>query len=196
MLSQQVALKDTPFLFISDHDVEGFQIYLGLKYGSRSSAWASKIQTVPQLRWAGPSLADLTESSILFRPEWEAQYSSDHPEATIPELKDAADKWQKNRKIQLGSKLIAASQKDRQIIRGFKRYGYLENEPEVAAELELMLQRPGVSCIKLVFDTRLTVERNFVLLTCRLWVLHIYQFSCGKGLQPSDLMWEISVRKI
>lgn len=63
-------MATVPFYFMSDHDIYGFDIYQGLKFGSKESAWASPTLTCSSLQWAGPTLGDL-EASI-------TKYTSTH----------------------------------------------------------------------------------------------------------------------
>ncbi len=41
LLSKHPVIKDVPFLYISDHDFQGFQIFLNLKYRSKNMAFLS-----------------------------------------------------------------------------------------------------------------------------------------------------------
>lgn len=42
-----------PFIYVSNHDVGGWQIYRTLRYGSAKVAWLSVSQSVPKLEWSG-----------------------------------------------------------------------------------------------------------------------------------------------
>ena len=53
MLGEDPELEDAQFLFISDRDAHSMEIFADLKYGSMSSAYASRIMVCPRLQWAG-----------------------------------------------------------------------------------------------------------------------------------------------
>ena len=53
LLEKTNKMRDVPFLYFSDHDVHGHHIFLGLKYGSMASSWASSTQVCSRLQRAG-----------------------------------------------------------------------------------------------------------------------------------------------
>ena len=59
MLSLDQNLRKTPFLYLSDHDIHGLQIFQVLKYGSKQNAESNRIMICPRLQGAGPSKEDL-----------------------------------------------------------------------------------------------------------------------------------------
>lgn len=61
-------LQSTPFLFMSDRDVYGFDVYNVLKFGCKATAWASPTMVCPRLPWAGPTLADLEGQGEVYAP--------------------------------------------------------------------------------------------------------------------------------
>ena len=139
LLSKDALLKGIPFLYIADHDFHGLHIFSVLKYGCRSSAWASEIQTCSQLRWIGPSRDDLVKSPALYLPQWEVQYKTDNPRATDAEVKKAATRWQSQLDKKIDQKFVKTYKKDRELHRGFVRTGWLQYKPAVRRELDLML---------------------------------------------------------
>ena len=94
---------------MSDDDFQGFHIFATLKYGSRASAHLSKIQTVPQLVWAGPSLKDLTDMPQNYKTEWLAQYKEDHPNTHDMGIRDAGDEWEQKMTRKCQKALVAAN---------------------------------------------------------------------------------------
>ena len=62
MLAKDRALSIVPFLYISDHDFQGVQIFQVLKYGAVASAYASDILVCSRLIWAGPSKEEFCQS--------------------------------------------------------------------------------------------------------------------------------------
>lgn len=49
MLAKDPVLSDVPFLYLSDHDFQGVQIFQVLKYGAVASAYASDILVCSRL---------------------------------------------------------------------------------------------------------------------------------------------------
>ena len=141
MLSKAEMLKDVPFLYIADHDFHGFHIFSVLKYGCRSSAWASEIQTCPQLQWIGPSRKDLVKSPANYLPQWEVQYRADHPRASDDDVKKESENWKAQLASRIDQKFVRTYQKDKEMYRGFQRTGWLSHEPAIRRELDLMLRQ-------------------------------------------------------
>ena len=53
LLARTKPADKVPFIYVSDHDVGGWQIYRTLRYGSAKEAWLSLSQCVPKLEWWG-----------------------------------------------------------------------------------------------------------------------------------------------
>lgn len=53
LLARTKPADKVPFIYVSDHDVGGWQIYRTLRYGSAKEAWLSVSQCVPKLEWWG-----------------------------------------------------------------------------------------------------------------------------------------------
>lgn len=64
-----------PFLYYSDHEIQGFHIYTVLKSGGRATAWASDIMTCQTLEYAGPR----KQQTIDFYQLLISQTRSTHP---------------------------------------------------------------------------------------------------------------------
>lgn len=132
-----------PFLYLSDHDFQGFQIFQTLKYGATASAWASAIQICPRLTWVGPSKKDLLESPAAYLEAHKSQYKSDRPHESEDEVVRAMRAWQKQKTSSIQRKFVAATKMDRALYRGFERLGWLEHEPELKQEIQQMLETPS-----------------------------------------------------
>ncbi len=140
MLAKDALLKDVPFLYIADHDFHGFHIFSVLKSACRSSAWASEIQTCRKLEWIGPSREDLVKSPSVYLPQWEAQFKADHPHEPKAKVDAEAKKWQAQLDKKINQKFVQTYGKDRELYRSFKRTGWLNFEPALSRELDLMLR--------------------------------------------------------
>ena len=53
LLARTKPADRVPFIYVSDHDVGGWQIYRTLRYGSAKVAWLSVSQCIPRLEWWG-----------------------------------------------------------------------------------------------------------------------------------------------
>lgn len=138
MLSKDDLCKAIPFVYFADHDVQGLHIYLVLKYGSASGAFANEIQVCPQLKWAGPPKEELANSPAAYADTWKAQYASSHPSKTGSEIAEACDKWKATMERKLRKKLVVFSERDIGLVKGFKRYDLSKNEPGIEATLLTM----------------------------------------------------------
>lgn len=143
MLAKDPALSDVPFLYISDHDFQGVQIFQVLKYGAITSAYASDILVCSRLIWAGPSKEDLCQSPEAYREMYMAQYRSDFRRKSDEEVEKAVGTWQRRMSDKLEKKLVKATKKDREIVRAIERFGWLEHEPNLRNEVQQMLKAPS-----------------------------------------------------
>ena len=165
MLSEDPLLRQLPWLMVVDHDFQGFHIFSKVKYGCRSSAWASEISVCSQLQCVGPFMDDLIQSPALHRPEWEAQYRADHPRKDGSAVAKAAEEWETGCGKKILCKLSAASKADKALYKSFERTGWLAHEPLIQYELRTMLGRPSVSTISVdscfsYFDTPIEISRG------------------------------------
>ncbi|KAI4113262.1 MAG: hypothetical protein LQ345_005715 [Seirophora villosa] len=139
LLSQSSKLRNVPFLYFGDHDMQGFTIFQALKYGSKNAAWGSKAMVCPQLEYAGPTRQDLKDSPRFFRPYWEAQFRADYPDATDREVEKNADRWLRRTKTKVNRKLGKHTMKDKESLKSFERLGWLDHEPMVKKEVNLII---------------------------------------------------------
>ena len=143
MLAKDPVLSDVPFLYVSDHDFQGVQIFQVFKYGAVASAYASDILVCSRLIWAGPSKEDLCQSPEAYREMYMAQYRSDFRRKSDEEVAKAVGTWQNQMSNKLEKKLVKATQKDRELVRAFGRFGWLEYEPNLRDEVQRMLEAPS-----------------------------------------------------
>ncbi|KAL9014040.1 MAG: hypothetical protein Q9173_001290 [Seirophora scorigena] len=139
LLSQNSKLRGVPFLYFGDHDMQGFTIFQALKYGSKNAAWSSKAMVCPQLEYAGPTRQDLKDSPRFFRPYWEAQFRADYPDATDREVEKNADRWLRSTKTKVNRKFGKHTKKDNETLKSFERLGWLDYEPMVKKEVNLII---------------------------------------------------------
>lgn len=139
MLSLDENLRKTPFLYFSDHDIHGLQIFQVLKYGSKQNAESNRIMICPRLQWAGPSKEDLLTSPTTFYASHEAQHKLDNPRAGPAAVERAMVEWKEKMDRQIPKKLIEASDKDHALAKGLNSLGWLKYETSLADELGEML---------------------------------------------------------
>ena len=141
-----------PFLYVSDHDFQGFQIFFNLKYGSRNMGFLSQTQTCRQLEWVGPTTKDLdvvAEARSHFYIQDQAQ---NHLEWTEDEKEQVRLRWLAKRQdttkkyITEGKGCQPNKKQDKALMKYWRDFGMLEKEPEVAKEvLEMEGSKHGVS---------------------------------------------------
>lgn len=127
---------DTPFLYYSDHDVQGGHIFTVLKYGCKSTAWASDIQVCPRLTWAGPTKAQFFEHHQGFHPD----------QASWPARRRALDRKMVKKHTRV----------DDSLMRCMNNLHLLDDEDVLRSELENMNAGLGVSCWPTVSSTVLS----------------------------------------
>ena len=143
MLSKLEKLGNLPFLYFGDHDIESAQIFYSLKFGTMRSAWSNEIEVCPKLVWAGSTFEDLEESPRTFRPHKEKVTRESIPHITDEELEKTMDKWEAKVSQHLKKILVEDKPRDKATYKGFLKTGWLEYEPILKAELEMMLVRPS-----------------------------------------------------
>ncbi|KAL9020057.1 MAG: hypothetical protein Q9185_002671 [Variospora sp. 1 TL-2023] len=84
LLIDSRALKNTLFLWISDHDPHAFQVYSSLKYGSAAMAWVAPSTRAKRLEFFGP-----TESHVEQLIDQEIDALKPEIKARQPSLTDA-----------------------------------------------------------------------------------------------------------
>ncbi|KAL8792378.1 MAG: hypothetical protein Q9195_004991 [Heterodermia aff. obscurata] len=142
-LSDSPRLKRTPFLYYSDHDTHGIDVFKTLKYGSKQSAWVTDISICPQLTWVGPTYQQYLDVPQAFRQQHIADYKVAHPRASEEEVNQDASKWEKQAKRDMKSKLVPINKKQKEMVRAFETGGWLIHEPVIQDELERMLKEPA-----------------------------------------------------
>ena len=82
------------FVFYTDHDTNGFYIYLCLKYGCRKSAWASPSMVCLQLQWGGPSRQQVFEHTTRHaHTVYRDSLKMSQPDWLDNQLQDCANRW-------------------------------------------------------------------------------------------------------
>lgn len=133
------ALPNVPFLYIGDHDFPGFQIYSNIKYGSNDKSYRSHISVCPRLQWVGPSKADLVASPAGYKGEKRELHRVHHPNQSETEVTRILDAWEQAHSKRIQAKLSLADDRDRALVRGWERKGWLQYEPDVDAAVDDML---------------------------------------------------------
>ena len=155
-------LKDVPFLYYSDHDAHGIDIFKTLKYGSKKSAWVSDISVCSQLEWVGPTRKQYLDAPKEFRPNWMEAYKEKHISASDAQVAEEADKWQRSAEKSMGQKLVALTSKDRGMLRAFETGGWLQGEPVVEEEIAEMRQRPSKFSMANLADFDIRYLRQYI----------------------------------
>ncbi|KAJ4508605.1 hypothetical protein HRR83_007555 [Exophiala dermatitidis] len=91
ILARHRAFKTVPFLYISDGDPNGIEIYAVLKFGSKACAFAAPQMTCPNLKWAGLSLAQYQ----MFVKSWPDRFGPTLPPLSAEKTKEAMEDAQK-----------------------------------------------------------------------------------------------------
>ena len=162
MLAQDPALSDVPFLYLSDHDFQGVQIFQVLKYGAVASAYASDILVCSRLIWAGPSKEELCQSPTAYQEMYMAQYRSDFKRKSDEEVVKAVAAWQEKMSNKIEKKLVKTTKKDRELVKAFERLGWLEHEPDLRDEVKLMLEAPSKFRLADLSQVNIRYLRTFV----------------------------------
>ena len=142
-LSTSSRLKSIPFLYFSDHDTHGIDIFKTLKYGSKKSAWVTDISICPQLTWVGPTYQQYLGMPHSFRPQHMADYRAAHPQASEDRVDQEAGKWEKQARRDMKSKLVPLKKKEKEMVRAFQTGGWLVHEPVIQEELDIMQREPA-----------------------------------------------------
>ena len=143
MLSLDPALRRTPFLYTSDHDLQGLQIFQALKYGCNSSAESNHIMVCSKLQWAGPTKRELLASPQDYFSREEAQWRADHPGQTPDQIEMRMTAWRTEQQAKIGKQFQKLSKVDQRLLRAIKRVGWLAYEPEIEQEIEQMESEAG-----------------------------------------------------
>lgn len=115
-LLHKVVSIEVPFVYISDHDVQGALLFTNLKYGSKSTAWASDIMTCPRLIHAGP-----TQAHVL------AFLRSKHSDKSVP--------WGVRRDQIMKRITMPKTKTDTSVFDSLEKLGILELEPRLREEI-------------------------------------------------------------
>lgn len=116
------------WIYYSDHDMQGAQIFTVLKFGALASAYSSQHLTCPKLEWGGPTVEELMAHH-------EAYFEGDSQNA------NARTDHMKNIKAQIVGQPTRA---DHSLLKGMRSSGVLNEEPVLASELELLIKGKGV----------------------------------------------------
>jgi DNA topoisomerase VI subunit A len=138
-------LPDFPFLYISDHDFPGFQIYNNLKYGSNDRAYCSHISVCPRLQWVGPTKADLIASPAGYKEEKRKLHKAHHPNQSEAEVARILDAWEKAHSERIQAKLSRVNYCDQSLVRGWQRKDWLQYEPKVKAAVDVCRETAACS---------------------------------------------------
>jgi DNA topoisomerase VI subunit A len=150
-------MQGVDFLSIADHDLSGFQIYLTLKYGSRTSAWLSNAQSCPPLRWIGPKAEDLQKIVEIGADIWLEDQLQLHKAWTVEEQAQQRDQWivEKRESVEktLRTRMGATFKKpDRSMMTAWASSGIFKREPGLQQACEAIKSKGhGVSTPKFPF---------------------------------------------
>ncbi|KAL8650126.1 MAG: hypothetical protein Q9226_005280 [Calogaya cf. arnoldii] len=160
-LWNELTCRGTKFVYLSDHDWQGANIFTVLKYGSIRSAWASDIMCCPGLIWAGPTRKELYvyhEARIF--GEWARVQEAQNRKSTKESVQAVAQKEWETVQRKLRHVLSAPrTEMEKNLYESyFKRLNLLEHEPELGPELRMMLDEGAVSDAILLLTTRFKAD--------------------------------------
>lgn len=158
--------------------MQGMTIFQTLKYGSKNAAWASKAMVCPQLRYAGPTRQDLKESVEEFRPQWEARFRAEYPDADEELVEAEAHRWQRKTKTKVNKKFSKHTLKDTEALKGFEKLGWLDYEPLVKTEINYIIgaKHGGVQSLRSSAPHLLTLWQKFRLADMTIVDLHYLRY--------------------
>ena len=117
------------WIYYSDHDMQGGQIFTCLKSGSLATAYSSTHLTCPKLEWAGPTVQEL-----MAYHEANFEVESQNANARTDHMK------------KVESQIVAEpTRSDHSLLKGMHSAGVLDDEPILASELELIVKGKGVN---------------------------------------------------
>ncbi|KAL8761380.1 MAG: hypothetical protein Q9184_002495 [Pyrenodesmia sp. 2 TL-2023] len=139
LLYNDARLKDKPFLYFADHDMQAISIFQTLKYGSKNSAWVSASMVCPGLRYVGPTKQDLLDLVKVYRAGYEQDWKRTHPDASPEEVRDVVSVWERSKEHKVKTKFKPKTPKDQEMYTAFRNSGLLEHEELVKREVELIM---------------------------------------------------------
>ena len=98
----------------------------------------------PQLQYVGPTKYDLLQATAKFLPQWTKWYEQANPHAKQRVVVTEAKVWEKRKTHKYKQKFRPMTISDKRAIKGFQKLGWLEYEPVIAREIELMRQGKSV----------------------------------------------------
>jgi len=131
------ALPNINFTYFSDHDIQGGHMFTNIKYGSRSSSWATDIMTCPNLQWCGPTQVQLLE------------YLESHHDGTEAEW--AARKEALLKKMSVSKEDIPTT--DGTLFKSMENLGLFNLEPTLMEEMRLVKEGQAVSNIQFFYSS-------------------------------------------
>jgi hypothetical protein len=137
--------RPLPILFMSDFDFHAIQIFLNCKFGSKSMAWGSAIQSCPSLEWVGPTRQDIeagrehvaktiTDAAAADNPMWTDEQKEARRVAELKGLLSSDKIYFKN------STETRVNAIDRSMAAGWISIGMLDHCPLLKQELEKLLR--------------------------------------------------------
>lgn len=94
-------LNAKPFIWVSDHDANGFAIYLQLKFGSKSQAFLSPSQATNRLEFFGPTIQHFKDILNLSVKALREEKSKEQPTWSKEQLDAAQNKFEKKHQSHL-----------------------------------------------------------------------------------------------
>lgn len=138
-------------MYISDHDFQGFQIFLNLKYGSKNMAFLSQTQTCLQLEWVGPTMQDLETVAEAGSQSYIKDQAQNHLSWTKKDREEARQTWLTKKKTAVldfaknGQNAKFNAKEDTKLLQNWRELGLLKVEPALAKEaLEIESSKHGV----------------------------------------------------
>ncbi|KAL8944145.1 MAG: hypothetical protein Q9216_000650 [Gyalolechia sp. 2 TL-2023] len=134
-------IPHSKFLWVSDHDPHGFQVYTTLKFGSASMAWIAPSTCVPKLEFFGP-----TESQI--QQVWDHQEAAKRRKIRVQEP-SSSDEWvamkakQEMKSIRSNYRDLCRrklKKNDNSILENLKNFRSMDSDSDLAKEVNDMIR--------------------------------------------------------
>lgn len=138
LLSHDVALKDVPFLWLSDCDAHGLLKWHILCFGSASTGWASSTTVCPRLQYAGMSHSMFDKVVDEFPNRQLAHDKTNDPSMTLAKQKELLDQYkaEANRRRDIAKNTVLSASKmksNKKRLTGIQSAGAIQNHGDQLA---------------------------------------------------------------
>ena len=139
LLARTKPANKVPFIYVSDHDVGGWQIYRTLRYGSAKEAWLSLSQCVPKLEWWGVTTGQYLELVENMRDLKLKEFAEANKDWDSERCQNEVSNWVQRRKAHFHQQ-CSSTIPDCDLTRLVNLRQLLGIEPRLGQEIRQMIQ--------------------------------------------------------